>query len=340
MTETLADRPPAPSGRVVAGYALMGPLPTLFLAAIVGALGETGTWVLAWFEVVLGGILYLILRPAIGQRSPWRSALGVVWLTAPLVVLASTSLPSFELLDPAPSTPVFQPRLPEVWATLWVACGYCACFLAAIASAIPRDAQPAATPVPDSALSPSPVEYGAGEIAPPNVASAAADAPFSSPSFVMGYVRFALVLATLVTTGLVAVPTYMFLSFGAALSRSHIEGNVPDGRHFDQYLTRDLNAYFSRGDSTFASVRYELLRRQPTQSGVSFPRYYLWVRVRHWGALPEQGAVRVAAIDRQRFEVTDWLPSGAIVAEPEKVQEDFPAPLVDEIHRRARTARR
>ena len=327
MTQTLADPPPASSGRVVAVYCLMGPIPTLLLAAIVGSLGETGTWVLAAFEAVLGLVLYLILKPAVGRRSPWRSALGVVWFTAPLVVMASTSLPSFELLDPSPAAQVFQPRLPEVWATLWVACGYCACFLAAIASAIPGRDAPAPQPIADAAAP----EAGASPIA-------AADT--AGPPRVMSYVRFALVLGTLVTTGLVAVPTYMFLSFGAALSRSHIDGNVPIARNFDAYLARDLNAYFSAGDSGFASVRYELLRRQPTQTGVSFPRYYAWVRIRHWDRGPDQGVVRVSAIDRERFEVNRYLTSEAAISQPEVVQDEFPPALIDEIQHRARAARR
>jgi hypothetical protein len=54
----------------------------------------------------------------------------------------------------------------------------------------------------------------------------------------------------------------------------------------------------------------------------------------------EQGLVRVAAEDRERFEVTTWLPSEAVIAQTERLQDEFPTALIDEIQRRARAARR
>ena len=109
------------------------------------------------------------------------------------------------------------------------------------------------------------------------------------------------------------------------IQRSHVEGNVPPAEQFDAVLRRDLASYFKS-----QSISYELLREGPTQSGVSYPKYYLWVRA----SLPNEtvaGAVRVAAIDKTRFEVFDFISSKQIQADPSQVQQVFPALLVPSI---------
>ena len=83
-------------------------------------------------------------------------------------------------------------------------------------------------------------------------------------------------------------------------------------------------------------MSYELLRKGPTQSGVAYPKYYAWVRVhRHDGLL--EGAVRLAAIDDQRFEVTHFLPAQEIVASP-GIESVFPEPLRQTIRDRSKAA--
>lgn len=113
------------------------------------------------------------------------------------------------------------------------------------------------------------------------------------------------------------------------IQRSHIEGNVPPPEQFDATLRRDLSSYFST-----QTVSYELLREGPTQSGVSYPKYYLWVKATRQNETVV-GAVRVAAIDKARFEVTDFLPSERIRSDPNQVQQIFPALLVPSILARA-----
>src|SRR5437016_282957 len=85
------------------------------------------------------------------------------------------------------------------------------------------------------------------------------------------------------------------------IQESHIDANVPDASAFDQYLQRDLKSYFSG-----ANVTVDLLRRGPTQSGVAYPKFYAWVRAVAPSAAPVEGAVRVEAVDRQKFIVTDF----------------------------------
>jgi hypothetical protein len=78
-----------------------------------------------------------------------------------------------------------------------------------------------------------------------------------------------------------------------------------------------------------------LLRRGATQSGVSFPKSYAWVEVQTASAQVVRGAVRVVAVERDRFEVLQFLSAEEIRAKPAAVQSVFPAALVPEISRRA-----
>jgi hypothetical protein len=118
------------------------------------------------------------------------------------------------------------------------------------------------------------------------------------------------------------------------IQESHIAGNVPPASKFPEYLRRDLMSYFRTagfGDAT--EVQYELLRDAPTQSGVSYPKYYVWVRIIEHGAIREQGAARVAAIDGTRFEVTTFLSSKNLTRDSALTV--FPEALVDGILSRA-----
>jgi hypothetical protein len=121
----------------------------------------------------------------------------------------------------------------------------------------------------------------------------------------------ALKLAALGLAGLLilslalAIAPYFLLS---GIRESHISANVPDQTQFSVILTRDLNSYFSQKLGSQADVKYQLLRDQPTQSGVAFPKFYAWVTV---ALLPserkiEEGAVRLAA----REQAGDpWTPT-------------------------------
>jgi len=121
----------------------------------------------------------------------------------------------------------------------------------------------------------------------------------------------------------------------AQIRRSHVEANIPPASDFDTDLGRDLRAWFTLRQGSPAAVRFELLRREPTQSGVAYPKYYAWVEVQNASPPVVRGAVRVAAVARDRFEVLQFLPADEIRARPDAVQSVFPAALVPEISRRA-----
>lgn len=75
-----------------------------------------------------------------------------------------------------------------------------------------------------------------------------------------------------------------------------------------------------------------MLRAAPTQSGVSYPKYYAWVMVKSGtGVILVQGAVRLAAIEKVRFEVTSFISSKEIQAAPEKLNPVFPSLLIPNI---------
>jgi hypothetical protein len=119
------------------------------------------------------------------------------------------------------------------------------------------------------------------------------------------------------------------------IQASHIQANVPDETAFSRLLQRDLDAYFANRGFRRPAVAFELLRRAPTQSGIAYPKFYVWVRVRSADGSVTSGAVRVAAVDRQRFEVTAFLSVSEIKADPSQVASVFPAILVPAIIDRA-----
>lgn len=119
------------------------------------------------------------------------------------------------------------------------------------------------------------------------------------------------------------------------VSRSHIEANVPLESDFDAILRRDLTDYFRRSAQEPVKVEYELLRKGPTQSGVAYPKFYAWVKVFTQNNSTQQGAVRVAAIEKVRFDVTDFLSKAEIARDPSAARRVFPAALVPHILERA-----
>ena len=120
------------------------------------------------------------------------------------------------------------------------------------------------------------------------------------------------------------------------LQQSHIEGNVPSSEAFAGFLERDLVSYFKiAGTPGVTAAEYKLLREAPTQSGVAFPKYYAWVKVFAGSLSITEGAVRLAAVNRTGFEVTNFLSATQIRAAPNEVAKVFPSALVPLVLERA-----
>lgn len=120
-----------------------------------------------------------------------------------------------------------------------------------------------------------------------------------------------------------------------SVQQSHIAGNAPDEETFDAVLARDLGAYFASRGLTDPQISYELLRRGPTQSGVAYPKFYLWVSAASGQGNVMTGAMRVAAIDRIRFEITDFVAQADILKNPDVLASIFPAALLPAIRAKA-----
>jgi hypothetical protein len=122
---------------------------------------------------------------------------------------------------------------------------------------------------------------------------------------------------------------------GTGVAESYIEGNVPSSQNFDAYLKRDLVSFLCQGTQN-CRVEYNLLREGPTQTGIAYPKFYVWVICFQQDKILTQGAARVAAIDKRQFHVTNFLSREQILESPQQVGTIFPAPLVSTIVRRAR----
>jgi len=116
-----------------------------------------------------------------------------------------------------------------------------------------------------------------------------------------------------------------------SIAESHVKANVPDADKFNTYLERDLQAYFRTITKKPVTVDYEFLRVGATQTGIAYPKYYLWVKVIENKIIVKQGAVRLAAIQKQHFEVTDFLSIGEMQKNPETIFTVFPKAVGENI---------
>lgn len=123
----------------------------------------------------------------------------------------------------------------------------------------------------------------------------------------------------------------------AELQASHISANVPPEASFMTILRRDVLAYLAANGLPSKSVEIELLRKGATQSGVSYPKYYVWIRAADKAGHQVAGAMRVAAVNRIRFDVTDFTPAASIRSDPASLASIYPALLIPGIRQQATT---
>lgn len=115
------------------------------------------------------------------------------------------------------------------------------------------------------------------------------------------------------------------------IRQSHIDANVPEQEKFNEILTRDLHVYFMERLGENISVSYELLREGPSQNGVAYPKYYAFVVIKKNDKTVERGAVRLAAIEKTKFEVTDYLTDKEIQKNPQSIYTVFPKSVCENI---------
>lgn len=123
----------------------------------------------------------------------------------------------------------------------------------------------------------------------------------------------------------------------AEVQASHVEANAPSEANFVEQLQRDVRAYLATNGLPAKSVKIELLRKGATQSGVSYPKYYIWIRAADEEAKRRiEGAMRVIAIERTRFDITDFTPADSIRSDPAQLASIYPALLIPAIQQHAK----
>jgi len=115
------------------------------------------------------------------------------------------------------------------------------------------------------------------------------------------------------------------------IAGSHVEANVPRESDFDAFMKRDLEVYFKGVTGKAVEVKYELLRNGPTQTGIAYPKFYLWVEAYEKNSRLREGAVRVAAIEKKNFSVTNFLERTEIGQNPEILYSVVPRSVADKI---------
>ena len=115
---------------------------------------------------------------------------------------------------------------------------------------------------------------------------------------------------------------------------SHITANVPKPEDFHPLLLQELKDFFESKVGT-CNIKYDLLREHPTQVGVAYPKYYLWVTVTQKDGFVISGAARVAAMKRKRFRITNFLNTTEMAADVDLAGTIFPDALIPAIKQRA-----
>lgn len=121
----------------------------------------------------------------------------------------------------------------------------------------------------------------------------------------------------------------------ADLQASHVSANIPPDATFMALLQRDFRAYLVANRLPSESLETEPLQKGPTQSGDSYPKYYIKIRAVDEAGRRSEGAMRVAAVDRVRFEITDFTPAASIRSNPTSLAAIYPALLIPVIRQHA-----
>jgi hypothetical protein len=119
------------------------------------------------------------------------------------------------------------------------------------------------------------------------------------------------------------------------LQESHVVANEPPETNFMALLQRDVRAYLAGRGLPSENLNIEALRKGATQSGVSLPKYYIWIRATDATGHVVEGAMRVAAIEQIEFDITHFTPADSIRSDPSSLASIYPAALIPDIRKHA-----
>ena len=117
---------------------------------------------------------------------------------------------------------------------------------------------------------------------------------------------------------------------------THISAHLPAQKDFHQFLTRDLIEHLTPSLGPGITVAYEMLRDAPTQTGIAYPKFYLWITATKTDNTIVEGAARVAAIEKKGFQITHFLSRSDIASHPLSIESVFPQTLLHSIRSKAR----
>jgi hypothetical protein len=121
----------------------------------------------------------------------------------------------------------------------------------------------------------------------------------------------------------------------AQIAESHVSGNVPPEAEFMNFLQRDVRAYLIANRRPSRNLEIDLLRKGPTQTGIAYPKYYVWIRAADGPDSVVEGAMQVSAVARVRFLVSNFTLASAIRNDPASLSAVYPAVLIPTIRKRA-----
>ena len=120
------------------------------------------------------------------------------------------------------------------------------------------------------------------------------------------------------------------------IKQSHIDANVPGQPDFDKFLNRDVKRYLTARYKQTTTVRYEMLRDGPTQTGIAYPKFYIWVfALSDNDTVITEGVMRLAVVDKKEFQITDYVTKDEIRDNPKILDAIFPAALISRIKTQA-----
>ncbi len=91
--------------------------------------------------------------------------------------------------------------------------------------------------------------------------------------------------------------------FVRTVRQNHIDANVPPEEIFDECLARCLTEWCDATYDNYPPMKYELLRKGPTQVGMGWTYYYAWAVVTlHDGSVVNH-VLKLVALHRSRFRV-------------------------------------
>ena len=115
-----------------------------------------------------------------------------------------------------------------------------------------------------------------------------------------------------------------------------IAANVPPNSRFHEYLERDVRAFLIQRNQEDVPFSVDLLRTQPTQVGIAFPKYYVWIEASSPTQGDISGAARLAAVNGREFSIQEFITRREINSQPDALTRTFPSRLVPHIVEQAR----